>query len=81
MRGDHDELKIFLEIRLIPSGIDQKLKNKEREIRAFKEGIRPEIVAIGSGRGRRLKASWRRFLGARMPLQFCNTFDQFQRWI
>ena len=26
--GDHDELKIFLEIRLIPSRIDQKLKNK-----------------------------------------------------
>ena len=30
MQGDHDELKIFLEIRLIPSRIDQKLKNKER---------------------------------------------------
>ena len=29
MRWDHDELEIFLEIRLIPSRIDQKLKNKE----------------------------------------------------
>ena len=28
MRGDHDELEIFLEIHLIPSRIDQKLKNK-----------------------------------------------------
>ena len=28
MRGDHEELKTFLEIRLIPSRIDQKLKNK-----------------------------------------------------
>ena len=75
------ELKTFLETRLISSRVDQKLKNKEREIHAFKEGIRPEIVAIGSGRGRRLKASWRRFLGARMPLQFRNNFDQIQRWI
>ena len=65
------ELKTFLETRLISSRVDQK----------FKEGIRPEIVAIGSGRGRRLKASWRRFLGARMPLQFRNNFDQIQRWI
>ena len=68
--GDHDELKIFLEIRLIPSRIDQKLKRKKGEIHAFKEGIRPEIVAIGSGRGHCLKLSWERFLGARMPLQF-----------
>ena len=27
----------------------------------FKEKIRPEIVAIGSGRGRGIKASWERF--------------------
>ena len=75
------ELKTFLETRLISSRVAQKLKNKEREIHAFKEGIRPEIVAIGSGRGRCLKASWTRFLGAKMPLQFPNNFDQFQRWI
>ena len=37
MRGDHDELEIFLEIRLIPSRIDQKLKNKE-EIHGFLKG-------------------------------------------
>ena len=29
MWGDHEELEIFLEIRLIPSQIDQKLKNKD----------------------------------------------------
>ena len=28
--GGHDELEIFLEICLIPSRIDQKLKNKRR---------------------------------------------------
>ena len=75
MRGDHDEVKFFLEIRLIPSRIDQKLRRKKGEIHAFKEGIRPEIVAIGSSRGRCLKASWERFLGARMPLQFRNKID------
>ena len=75
MQGDHDEIKIFLEIRLIPSRIDQKLKRKKGKIHAFKEGIRPEIVAIGSGRGHCLKALWDRFLGPRMPLQFRNKID------
>ena len=55
------ELNTFLETRLISSRVDQKLKNKEREIHAFNEGIRPEIVAIGSGRGRGIRASWERF--------------------
>ena len=32
--GDHDELEIFVEIRLIPSRIDQKLKNNE-ELHGF----------------------------------------------
>ena len=36
-RGDHDELEIFLKIHLIPSRIDQKLKNK-REIHRFLKG-------------------------------------------
>ena len=49
------ELKTFLETRLISSRVDQKLKNKEREIHAFKEGIRPEIVDIGTSRERRLQ--------------------------
>ena len=69
------ELKTFLETRLISSRVDQKLRRKKVEIHAFKEGIRPEIVAIGSGRGRCLKASWERFLGARIPLQFRNKID------
>ena len=37
MRGDHDEIEIFLEIRLIPSRIDQKLKNNE-ELDGFLKG-------------------------------------------
>ena len=61
MRGNHDEPKIFLEIRLIPSRIDQKFKNKEREIHAFKEGIRLEIVGDGAGHGRGFAASRERF--------------------
>ena len=35
--GDHDELEIFLEICLISSRIDQKLKNKG-EIHGFLKG-------------------------------------------
>ena len=37
MQGDHDELEVFLEIRLILSRIDQKLKNKGR-IHGFLKG-------------------------------------------
>ena len=74
MRGDHDELEIFLEICLIPSRIDQKLKEKKGEYTGFKGKIRPEI----SGRltrswsgidghhraaivGHQLEASWLQF--------------------
>ena len=32
MQGDHEELKTFLEICLIPSRIDQKLRKKEEYI-------------------------------------------------
>ena len=35
-QGDRDELEIFLEIRLIPSRIDQKLKNKGRNTLVLK---------------------------------------------
>ena len=43
--GEHDELEIFLETRLISSQVDQKFKNKRGKYMLFKEGIRPEIVA------------------------------------
>ena len=33
--GEHDELEIFLETRLISSRVDQKLKNKRREYMSF----------------------------------------------
>ena len=51
MQGDHDELEIFLEIRLIPSRIDQKLKNKG-EINEFLTGklarfLRPFDAVVG----------------------------------
>ena len=45
MRGDHDELEIFLKICLIPSRIDQKLKNKEGKYMLLKREIGPKIVA------------------------------------
>ena len=54
MWGDHDELEIFLEIRLIPSRIDQKLKNKEGKYMLFKEGNWAEDHG-------QLERSWRRF--------------------
>ena len=47
MRGDHDELEIFLEIRLFPSRIDQKLRTKKGSTSVLKRKIGPKIVAIG----------------------------------
>ena len=51
MRRDHEELKILLQIRLIASQINQKLKNKKGIHRFFK-GFLPEIFgpfdAVGS---------------------------------
>ena len=44
MRGEHDELEIFLQTRLISSRVDQKLKNKEGKYMLLKREIRPEIV-------------------------------------
>ena len=46
MRGDHDELEIFLEICLIPSPIDQKLKNKGGNTWVFIGKISPKSWAI-----------------------------------
>ena len=57
-KGDRDELEIFLKIGLIPSRIDQKLKNKGR-IHCFLKGelaqkswaIEAVVEAICMGRG------------------------------
>ena len=68
--GDHDELKIFLEIRLIPSRIDQKLKNKEEKYMLLKREIGTTIVGHWSGCGGGLMASRGRFLGRGSWLQF-----------
>ena len=46
MRGDHDELEIFLEICLIPSRIDQKLKDKGRIHGFLKEKLAQKSCAI-----------------------------------
>ena len=45
MRGDHDELEIFLEIRLIYFTNGSKVEKIRREIHAFKGKFRPKIVA------------------------------------
>ena len=37
--GEHDELEIFLETRLISSRVDQKLKNKEGKYMLLKREI------------------------------------------
>ena len=46
MRGEHDELEIFLEICLIPSRIDQKLKNKRGKYMVLKRKLGPILRAI-----------------------------------
>ena len=73
--GDHDELEIFLEIRLIPSRIDQKLKNKEGKYMVLKREIGPTIVGHWSCRGGILQGSWERFHLERKRLQFRDDFD------
>ena len=69
MPGDHDELEIFLEIFLIPSQIDQKLKNKEGKYMLLKREIGLKIVGHWNGRGGDLQGSWERFFGARSYLR------------
>ena len=52
-----------------------KVEEQRRNTWVFKEEIGPKIVGNGGGRGHCLKASWERFLGVRMPLQFRNKND------
>ena len=56
MRGDHDELEIFLEICLISSRIDQKLKEKGR-IHGFLKGNSRRILRPFDAVVRRLVAT------------------------
>ena len=46
MRGDHDELEIFLEIRLIPFTNRSKVEEQERNTLVFKEKFGPKSCAI-----------------------------------
>ena len=55
------ELKTFLETRLISSRVDQKLKHKEGKYIGFKEENWPEIVGDRGDRGSGFAGSWRRF--------------------
>ena len=41
---DHEEVRIFLEIHLIPSQIDQKFPNKEGKYMLLKREIGPKIM-------------------------------------
>ena len=50
MRGDHEQLKILLQIRLIASRINQKFRRKRGIHRFFKGDFGPKIVAVWSGR-------------------------------
>ena len=61
MRGEHDELEIFLETRLISSRVDQKLRTKKGEYMPFKEEIGLEIVGDGAGCEGGFQVSWKRF--------------------
>ena len=79
MQGDHDELKIFLAIFLIPSEIDQKFKNKRGKYMLLKREIGPKIVGHWSGRGGDLQGLCERFHSARMRLQFRDDFDWISR--
>ena len=75
--GGHDDLEIFLEIFLIPSRIDQKLKNNE-EIHGFLKGkLAQKSWAVDAfigadlrhhGSGFRWAASWHQIRAESSPI-------------
>ena len=46
MRGEHDELEIFLATRLISSRVDQKLKNKRGKYMLLKRELGPKSLPL-----------------------------------
>ena len=46
MWGDHEKFKILLQIRLIASRINQKLRERKGEYTGFKGDFGPKIVAV-----------------------------------
>ena len=60
MRGDHDELEIFLEIRLIYFTNRSKVLFQRENTWLFKGEFWPEISGR-CGRGVELMGSWERF--------------------
>ena len=74
MRGDHDELKIFLEIRLIPSRIDQKLKNKEGKYMLLKGKLGPILRPFDAIVEAILRGHGSDFLGRCRSSRICGKF-------
>ena len=62
-RGDHDELEIFLEIRLIAFTNRSKVQFEREKYIGFIEEIGLEIVGDGAGRERGFAVSRVRFRG------------------
>ena len=77
MRGDHDELEIFLEICLIPSRIDQKLKNKGGNTWVFKGKISPKLWAVEAVVGAVLRSRGSDSLGPHRGFNFATNPLQF----
>ena len=69
MRGEHDELEIFLKTRLISSRVDQKLKNKEGVHEFLKREIGPKSWAMEVVVGAESRRRGRGLHGAALRLQ------------
>ena len=74
MWGDHDELEIFLEICLIPSRIDQKLKNKEEIHGSLKGKLAQKLWAVDAFMGAILWGRGSDSLGQCRGSRICGKF-------
>ena len=72
---DHDELKIFLEIRLIPSRIDQKLRTKKRVHGFLKGELGRRSWVIGADVDADLQHRGSGFLARRRSSRICGEFS------
>ena len=75
--GDHDDLEIFLKIRLIPSRIDQKFKNNEEIHGVLKGKLAQKSWAVDAFMGANLRrrgssfrwaASWHQIRAESAPI-------------
>ena len=81
MRGDHDELEIFLEILLIHFTNRSKVEKIRREIHAFKGKISPKIMGNWCGRGSGFEGLCERFLWMTSWLQSRDESSPLWHWI